>query len=102
MQTDVTNPRGFVDRYVFDTAGYPVSHTEALGTALERTTTTTRDATSERVTSTTDALGRETDIVYDMLGNFTSVTRLAGTATPSRPRGPTSRSSSRWRRSPTR
>ncbi|HET6615910.1 MAG TPA: hypothetical protein VFH62_08485, partial [Dehalococcoidia bacterium] len=35
---------------------------EALGTADERTTTYTRDATSHRVSSMTDPLGRETDV----------------------------------------
>jgi YD repeat-containing protein len=50
VQTDVTNPRGYVDRSVFDAAGYETSFTEAVGTALERTTSYTRDAISQKIT----------------------------------------------------
>jgi YD repeat-containing protein len=79
VQTDVTTPRGAVRRSVFNTAGYQESFTEAVGTPLARTTTYVRDATSQRVTSITDPLNRQTDFAYDSSGNLTSVTRLAGT-----------------------
>lgn len=50
-----------------------------MGLPDERTTTYTRAATSNLVTSVTDPLGRQTDYTYDTKGNVTSITRLAGT-----------------------
>jgi YD repeat-containing protein len=64
-QTDVTNPRGYVTSTAFNAASYTTSTTEAVGEDVERTTTYSRDATSNRVTSTVDALSRETDYGYD-------------------------------------
>jgi RHS repeat-associated protein len=52
---------------------------EAVGLTEQRSTTYTRAAASQRVTRTTDALGRQTDYGYDASGNLTSVTHLAGT-----------------------
>jgi RHS repeat-associated protein len=80
VQTDVTNPRGVVERTVFNTAGQRLVRTEALGTPLSRTTTYTREATSQRVEAIVDPLNRRTELGYDGMGNLTSVTRLAGTA----------------------
>jgi YD repeat-containing protein len=48
-------------------------------TSLARTTTYVRDTTSQRVSSITDPLIRQTDFTYDTAGNLTSVTRLSGT-----------------------
>jgi RHS repeat-associated protein len=79
-QTDITNPRGYVDRWVFNASGYPTSHVEAVGTALARTTTYSRQSGSNFVTRITDALGRDTAYTYDAAGNVTSVSRLDGTA----------------------
>jgi RHS repeat-associated protein len=79
-QADVTDPRGTVERLTFNTAGYPLTNTRALGTALAHTTTFARDATSNAVSSSTDSLGRSTAYTYDAFGNLTSVTGLAGTA----------------------
>jgi RHS repeat-associated protein len=79
-QTDVTDPRGIVRRVVFDSAGYPTSDTHALGTTEENAVTYVRDATTSRVQSTTDELGRKTAFTYDAAGNPTTVTRLADTA----------------------
>lgn len=78
-QADVTDARGFVRRVTFNPAGYPLTDTRALGTAVAQTTTWTREATSNRPTSVTDALGRRTDYTYDAMGNVLTVTRLAGT-----------------------
>ncbi len=77
-QTDITNPRGYVDRLTFNTSGYPTSHVEAVGTAQERTTTFAR-RTDNLLESTTDPLNRRTDYSYDANGNMTAVTRLAST-----------------------
>ncbi len=79
-QTDVTNPRGFVERLTFDTAGYPLSSTPAFGTSLAQTTSYSRDTTTHRPTRITDALARHTDFTYDTAGNVLGITRLAGTA----------------------
>jgi RHS repeat-associated protein len=79
IQTDVTNPRGSVRRFTFNAAGRVLTDTHAHGTALAQTTTYTRDATSQRVDTMTDALGRQTTYGYDANNNVTSVTRLAGT-----------------------
>jgi hypothetical protein len=41
-QTDITDPRGHVERLAFNATHYVTSDTEAYGTPLARTTTTTR------------------------------------------------------------
>jgi len=79
-QTDVTNPRGFVTRTSFNTDGHHTSRVEAVGTALERTTTWTRASGTNRVTEIVDPLSRHTTYSYDTFGNVTSITRLAGTS----------------------
>lgn len=79
-QTDVTNPRGFVRRVTFNAQGYHLTDTEALGTSVERTSTLTRQAGTQLVTSVVDGLNRETEFAYDANGKVTSVTRLAGTS----------------------
>lgn len=78
-QTDVTDPRGIVDRRTF-TNGYITSRVFALGKPEQQTTTIERQAGSNLVLSETDALGRKTAYTYDAKGNVASVTRLAGTA----------------------
>jgi RHS repeat-associated protein len=79
-QTDITDPRGFVRRLTFNSNGYVLSDTRALGTAIAQPTTYVRDATSNLPTSITDPLGRRTDLTYDSKGNALTVTRLAGTS----------------------
>lgn len=78
-QTDVTDPRGHVDRLAFNSNHYVVSDTEALGTSLERTMAFTRQANGDFVTASVDPLGRETDYAYDSSGHVLSTTQLAGT-----------------------
>lgn len=77
--TEVTNPRGLVSRTTFNSSGYAVSEIEAVGTTIERTTTTTRQAGPNFVSSITDGLGRRTDYTYDDFGHLLTATRLAGT-----------------------
>jgi len=79
-QTDVTNPRGYVDRWSFNSSGYTTSLVEAVGTAVERTTTFTRQSGSHFLTRVTDDLNRETAYGFDAKGNMTSISRLDGTA----------------------
>jgi RHS repeat-associated protein len=79
VQTDVTNPRGFVRRATFNADGYRTSDTEALGTPVQQTLTIERQPSTNLVLSTTDALGRRSEYSYDVSGNLLSATRLAGT-----------------------
>jgi RHS repeat-associated protein len=78
-QTDVTDPEGHVQRTTFNVDGYSLTHVEALGTALARTTTFTRASGSNLLTSVEDGLSRETNNTYDTNGNLTSLVRLPGT-----------------------
>lgn len=78
-QTDITDPRGNVRRLAFNTRGYVISETYALGKPEQQTTTYERDPATNLKLATTDALGRRTEYTYDTRGNATSVTRLAGT-----------------------
>jgi RHS repeat-associated protein len=78
-QTDVTDPRGNVERLTFNTAGHVLTSTRAHGTGLAQTTTYTRNSTTNLPTRITDALSRHTDFTYDSSGNVLTVTRLAGT-----------------------
>jgi RHS repeat-associated protein len=104
IQTDVTNPRGYVRRFTFDGAGRVLTDTPAYGTGVAQTTTYTRDATShrvdtvtdngnllsladarsnatthayddmDRVTTRTDPLSRAESYTYDANGNLANVT----------------------------
>ncbi|PYN89932.1 MAG: hypothetical protein DMD87_03705 [Candidatus Rokuibacteriota bacterium] len=78
-QTDVTDPRGLVRRVTFNSQGYVVTDTRAVGRPEQQVTTYTRQAGTNLVQAVTDALGRQTSFTYDAKGNVTSVTRLAGT-----------------------
>jgi RHS repeat-associated protein len=79
IQTDITDPRGTVRRLAFNARGYMTSETFALGKPEQQITTYERDATTNLLTASVDALGRRTEYTYDTRGNTTSVTRLAGT-----------------------
>jgi RHS repeat-associated protein len=78
-QTDVTDPKGNVRRVTFNAAGYSVTDTRAYGTAVAQTTTYSRDAVTNLVSSMTDALGRQTAYTYNGQGKVLTATRLAGT-----------------------
>jgi len=78
-QTEVTNPRGYVQRLTFNADRFLTSNVEAVGQTVQQTTTFTRLTGSNLVESVTDPLGRVTRYQYDTTGNVTSVTRLYGT-----------------------
>lgn len=79
-QTDVTDPRGYVKRFVFNSAGLTTSITDAYGEAIAQTTTYEWQATTNLLLSVTDALSRKTAYTYDSKGNVLTVTKLHGTA----------------------
>jgi RHS repeat-associated protein len=78
-QTDITDPRGNIRRVIFNSDGYPLSDTRAVGTAEEQGVSYVREAGTNLPQSVTDALNRTTSYVYDSKGNVTRITRLAGT-----------------------
>jgi RHS repeat-associated protein len=79
-RVDVTNPRNIVRRVTFNSNGYILTDTHALGLPIQQVTTYTRQAGSNFITSITDALNRRTDFTYDAMGNRTSMIELVGTA----------------------
>ncbi len=78
-QTDVTDPRGYVKRFVFNSAGLTTAITDAFGQPEAQTTTYEWQATTNLLLSVTDALNRKTASTYDAKGNTLTVTRLATT-----------------------
>lgn len=77
-QTDITDPRGNIERKQFNAMGYLTSRTAAVGKPEQQTVAYTRNA-ANFVTTVTDALGRVTEHQYDAQGNRTKVTKLFGT-----------------------
>ncbi|WP_406730103.1 RHS repeat-associated core domain-containing protein [Streptomyces sp. NBC_01794] len=74
----ITEPGGAVRRVEFDAAGYGVKDTQALGSALARTTEYERGS-YHRVDAIKDPYGRRTTLTYDANGYVTQATELAGT-----------------------
>jgi RHS repeat-associated protein len=81
-QTNITDPRGNIRQVAFDTNGYTLTDTLALGKPEQQTTSYNRQSGSNLLLSFTDALNRQTSYGYDPMGNVTSITRLAGTPNP--------------------
>jgi len=79
-QTDVTDPRGKVRRVTFNSSGYTLTDTRALGTSEQRTVTYARQSGSNFILGVTDPLNRETSYTYDSCGEILTITRLTGTA----------------------
>jgi RHS repeat-associated protein len=80
VQTDVTDPRGHVRRVTFDTTGYRLTDTSAVGTSDQRSFSYEREAGTNLLRAIIDPLGRRTECSYDSFGDVTSITELAGTA----------------------
>jgi RHS repeat-associated protein len=76
LLTTVTDPLGNQTTYHYSPQGYLLDVTDALG---EKTIYTLDPATNQ-VLSATDPLNRTTAFTYDAAGNFTTITRLAGTS----------------------
>jgi RHS repeat-associated protein len=79
-QVNVTLPDNSVRSLLFNSAGYATDDRRAFGLSIQENTSYTRNA-NNFVTSTTDALGRQTSYAYDNLGNVTSVTHTPGPGT---------------------
>jgi YD repeat-containing protein len=78
-QVSVIDPRGYTRQTTFNSYGYTVTDTRALDMP-EQETTTYSYFPDNLVSGVTDQLGRVTNYVYDINGNTTSVTQLAGTS----------------------
>ena len=73
-ETRLSNPRGHTTTYRFNTRGYLLSQTDALG----QTTSFERAVGANLLLNSTDPLGRVTRFTYDSTGNVTSVTDPQG------------------------
>lgn len=79
-QTDMTDERGTVTRYVFNAFnGKPSSITVGLGKPEQQLTTFNWNATTKLLDSVVDPINRITAYKYDDLGNVIEVTKLSGT-----------------------
>lgn len=79
VQADVTNPRGYVNRYALNTSRQLTSLVKAVGTAEQQSFTYERQTGANLLLSVTDPLNRRTEYTYDLKGNPTTVRQLAGT-----------------------
>jgi RHS repeat-associated protein len=78
-QTDMTDPRGMVNRMTFNSDGYTLTSIDALGQPEAQSTTYEWQAGTNLLLSVTDQLSRKTAYTYDSKGNVLTVTRLATT-----------------------
>src|SRR5207237_1309765 len=79
-QTNVTDPRNFVRRVLFNSSGYGTSDTVAFGLSEAQTTAYERDPASNLVLSVTDARQTTTTLAYQN-GDLLSVTDPLGRIT---------------------
>ena len=79
IETDMTNPRGYVVDLTFDPNGYSSTETWAAGQPEQQVINYNRDPVTALLNSTTDQLGRTTAYTYDRKANVLSVTEMAGT-----------------------
>jgi RHS repeat-associated protein len=77
-QTNITDPRGDVRQVTFNSDGYSLSDTYAMGKPEQQAYTLVRQSGSNFITSATDALSRTTAYSYDTMGNLTGATLLSG------------------------
>ena len=79
VQTDITDPRGYVRHVTFNTDGHSLTNTSAFGTALQQGVSLERQTGSNLLTAFIDAMGRRSEFTYDSMGNLLTVIELAGT-----------------------
>jgi RHS repeat-associated protein len=80
VQTDVTDPRGIVRRITFNSSGFSLTDTSAVGKPEQQTVTFEREAGTNKLLSITDPVGRKSVYTYDPIGNVSQVTHLFGTS----------------------
>ncbi|MBI2987006.1 MAG: IPT/TIG domain-containing protein [Deltaproteobacteria bacterium] len=73
-QTTVADPRGNSTTYRFNSSGFLISQTNALG----QTTSFERQTGTNLLLSTSDSIGRVASFAYDANGNVTTITDPAG------------------------
>jgi RHS repeat-associated protein len=73
--TDVTDPRGYVRRVTFNTAGYSTTEIRAYQQPEQQIRSWDRPGSDNFVATFTDALLAKTTYVRDAFGNVTSLTR---------------------------
>ncbi len=78
-QATLTDQRGYIRQTTFNSSGFTLTNTLAVGTPQQQATTYNRDSSTNLVLGVTDALSRTTAYTYDSLGNTLSITRLSGT-----------------------
>jgi RHS repeat-associated protein len=78
-QATETDPRNNTRKVIFNSSGYAVADTLAVGTAQQELTTYNWDSTTGLLNSMVDPLNRTTSYTYDGLGNLLSTTQLSGT-----------------------
>lgn len=78
--TNITDGLGVVRQVNFNASGFITSETLALGRPEQQTFSYVRDATTNRLMSETDALGRTTTYQYDGMANLITLTQMANTA----------------------
>ena len=78
-QCTLTDPRNNIRQTTFNSSGYTLTNTLAIGTPQQQATTYNRDSSTNLVLGVTDALSRTTAYTYDSLGNMLSITQLSGT-----------------------
>jgi RHS repeat-associated protein len=80
IQTNVTDPRGYLRIVAYNSDGYMTSDTRAVGAPEVQAITYNVQEGTGLVLSMTDALNRQTAYSYDSMANVTSITRLASTS----------------------
>src|SRR5208282_25730 len=77
----ITDPRGFVRSVSFNGDDYVVTDVRAQGAAYQQTTTYTRQAGNDLITSVTDPLGHSMTAGFDGVGDVISLTDAVGDTT---------------------
>ena len=79
LQATSTDPRKNIRQTTFNSSGFALTDSLAVGTPDQELTTYNRDALTNLVMIMTDSLNRTTSYRYDDLGNLTGLTQLYGT-----------------------
>lgn len=79
-ETTITDPRTYVTKRYFNSAGYMVQQTVAVGEAVEQTYVYQREGTKNLLLSFIDPLNRTTQLDYDPYGRPLKITRMYATS----------------------